>query len=126
MFIIKKKVYVSDTDCTQALYFTTLLRFVQEAFEDVLREKYTKVAGLFVEGKLLMPIVATSAEFLAPIYIGSLLDIHLDVKWFNTSFEVKGEVFHEGLLKGKVSISHVCMDTVSKKGLKSKELFHDL
>ncbi len=126
MSIVKRVVCVSDTDCTKALYFTSLLKFVQEAFEGVLREKYPFVAKMFVQEGLLMPIVSTSAEFFLPIYAGDELEIHLDLEYFNTSFQVKGEIFHRNQLKGVGLIKHVCMDVKSGVGLKSKELFHGL
>ena len=126
MSIVKRVVSISDTDCTKALYFTSVLKFVQEAFEGLLREKYQPVQRMFLEEKLSMPIVMASAEFFAPIYAGDVLEIHLDVECFNTSFQVKGEVFHLNELKASARIKHVCIDLTSGLGIKSKELFHDL
>ena len=126
MSIVKRVVCVSDTDCTKALYFTSLLKFVQEGFEGMLREKYPLVSKMFVQESLLMPIVSTSAEFFLPIYVGDELEIHLNLECFNASFQVKGEIFHQNQLKGVGLIKHVCIDPKLGRRLKSKELFHGL
>lgn len=126
MFVVKKRVCVSDTDCTSAMYFTSLMRLVQESFEEIMQSKHPDVFAKFLQQKIALPIVATKAEFLSPIFAGDLLEIHLKIDLKNTSFIVTGDVFHQEEKKGRVEITHVCMDLKEKKKVLSKELFHEL
>ena len=122
--IVKEIVRVSDTDCTKALYFTSLLKFTQEAFEDHLREQYQGVCRKFSDGVIALPIVRTEAIFLLPIKVGDILQIHLQIEFKNSSFIVKGLIFHEGVRKGEVTIFHVCKEVSSGKSLSCEGLFY--
>lgn len=73
-----------------------------------------------------MPIVATQAKFLAPIFAGDLLTIELVLEFGETSFTVKGSLFNQGKKKGSVDIKHVCLSLKTRKKVSSKDLFHGL
>ena len=124
--VIKKRVGVADTDLTRALYFTSQLRFVQSAFEEYLSVNYPEVARLFLQQKIAMPIVHTTANFLAPIFAGDELEIELELEFGKASYTVQGAIFHEGKEKGNVTIKHACIDLQTKKSISSKDLFHGL
>lgn len=124
--VFKRSVCVGDTDLTKALYFTSQLRFVQEAFEEYLRVNYPNVGELFLQQKITMPIVHTSSNFMAPIFAGDQIAIHLEVVFGNASFVVNGSVMHDGKEKGNVQIKHACIDLQTGKKISSKDLFHDL
>jgi acyl-CoA thioesterase FadM len=91
-----------------------------------LRKTYQGVGKLFLEQKIAMPIVSTRANFLAPIFAGNLLEIHLDIEFGETSFTVKGALIHDGKEKGNVEIKHVCLEPHTMKRISSKDLFHGL
>ena len=116
-------VCVSDTDCTGALYFTSMLKFTQEAFEAYLSRLHPQVALLFHEKKMAFPIVHTEASFLAPIHLGETLIISLDVELRNTSFVVSGEISFKGKVVGKVAITHVCLDLELNEKLEARSVF---
>jgi YbgC/YbaW family acyl-CoA thioester hydrolase len=120
---IERIVCVSDTDCTGALYFTSMLKFTQEAFESYLSRIHPHVAKSFHEQKIAFPIVHTEASFLSPIYLGENLTIRLDVEFKNTSFVVSGEIFSKGKKKGLVYMTHVCLDLKLKKKVEAKSVF---
>ncbi len=124
MIVKERIVRVSDTDCTKALYFTSLLKFTQEAFEDHLREQYQGVCKQFSEGVIALPIVRTEATFLLPIKVGDILQIQLQIEFKNTSFIIKGLIFHEGVKKGEVTIFHACKEVSSGKSLSCEGLFN--
>lgn len=122
MIIKERIVRVSDTDCTKNLYFTSLLKFTQEAFEDHLREQYQGVYRQFSDGVIALPIVQADATFFLPIKVGDILQIQLEMECKNTSFIVKGLIFHQGVKKGEVTIFHVCKEVASGKSLSCKEV----
>ncbi len=126
MIVKERIVRVSDTDCTKALYFTSILKFTQEAFEDHLREQYQEVCRKFSDGLIALPIVRTEAIFLLPIKVGDILQIHLQIEFKNSSFIVKGLIFHEGVKKGEVTIFHACKEVSSGKSLSCEGLFNRL
>ncbi|MCH9812097.1 acyl-CoA thioesterase [bacterium] len=122
----KRRVRVADTDLTKALYFTSQLRFVQQAFEEYLTVNYPDVARLFLEQKIAMPIVHTSSNFLLPIFAGNELEIRIELEFGKASYTVKGMLVHEGKEKGNVVIKHACINLKTKKSISSKDLFHGL
>ncbi|MCH9621906.1 MAG: 1,4-dihydroxy-2-naphthoyl-CoA hydrolase [Chlamydiia bacterium] len=122
----QRTVRVSDTDCTKALYFTNILKFTQEAFESLLKEDYPELSLQFHEGKIAFPIVQTSAGFFAPMLLGNELDILLDLKLNNTSFEVVADILHEGIKKGNCTIKHVCIDLILNKKVDVKKLLGEV
>ena len=126
MVVMERIVCVSDTDLTKALYFTSQLRFVQEAFEKHLGKTYPEIGKLFLQQKIAMPIVATKANYLLPIFAGDVLLIQLDLEFGESSFTVKGTIIHDGKEKGLVMIKHVCLDAKTMKRVSSKDLFHGL
>ncbi|MCH9616714.1 MAG: 1,4-dihydroxy-2-naphthoyl-CoA hydrolase [Chlamydiia bacterium] len=79
-----------------------------------------------MEQKIAMPIVSTQANFLAPIFAGDCLEIHLDIEFGQSSFTVKGRLIHDEKEKGNVEITHVCLELASMKRISSKDLFHGL
>jgi acyl-CoA thioesterase FadM len=126
MITVDRIVRVFDTDCTKALYFTSSQRFVQEAFEELLRIKKGDLKKRFFDGEIALPVVYSESNHFHPIFLGDHLKISLKLEFGNTSFTVKGEIFHEGKLKGNVLIKHVCINPKILKKLSCKELFHDL
>lgn len=126
MIEIERFVCVSDTDCTKALYFTTLLKYVQEGFEQLLRTKKSPLNESFFLQNIAFPIVHVEGDFYFPIYLGNHLKIKIDLEIFKTSFAVLGEVFHEGKLKGKVFIKHVCLNPKTKEKIDCKKIFHEI
>jgi acyl-CoA thioesterase FadM len=126
MITIDRDVRVFDTDCTKALYFTATQRFVEEAFEELLIVKKIPLKEHFFDQGIAFPIVYIESNYFLPIYLGNCLKISLQLEFFNTSFNVKGSIFHDAKLKGDVLIKHVCMDIKNQKKIPCKSLFHDL
>jgi len=123
MKIFHRTVCVSDTDCTKALYFTNLLKFTQEALEQLLKDSYPELVKKFHEGKIALPIVHAEANFIAPIFLGDELKISLTLEFRNSSFLVSSDILFCDQLKGKCKIRHVCLDLITKEKLLCADLF---
>ena len=114
-----RKVRMGDTDATGAIYFTSLLRFAVEAFEEALEAK-----GLQIQSApFLLPIVHAEADFIAPIALGDVLDISFVQKNGSSSISVKYEFCRNGTLIATASIVHVAIERkTGKKVAVSSEL----
>jgi acyl-CoA thioesterase FadM len=100
---------MGDTDATGAIYFTSLLRFAVEAFEEALETK-----GLQIQAApFLLPIVHAEADFIAPIALGDSLDISLKQKTGNSSISINYEFHRGGALVATASLIHVAIDQKS-------------
>ena len=88
MFICKKRVFLRDTDATGVIYFSVLLQYALEAFEEFLHREKKPLSTLFKKGYF-CPIVHTEADYKAPIRVGDELSIELSlIKLSNRSFTI--------------------------------------
>lgn len=107
MFEVKRTVRLSETDATGVMYFTNLMKFAVEAFEEYMESS----PELFKE--YLMPIVSAKGNYVAPLFQGDEIVLKMNiVRIGNSSVEIHTDVEKEGVLAGKVEIVHV---TVSKE-----------
>jgi acyl-CoA thioesterase FadM len=107
-FSTKRVIRMSETDATGALYFTNLLKFATEAFEEFLGPLNSK--------NYLLPIVSAKASYSAPIFLGDEIVLKLSVVRFgNSSIELYTSVEKEGAAVGTVEIIHVVTSLETKK-----------
>ena len=111
LFSIKRKIHLSETDATGAIYFTELLKFATEAFEE------------FLEGKRYeMPVVSAKATYSAPLRWNDEIEVKLSVaRLGESSIELHGEIVREGAVVGRTEIVHV-FTREGKKEIISEEL----
>lgn len=115
MFQRTTSVYLQSTDATGVIYFTELQRFAIETFEEYLQSKQHHLGKLIAESSYLMPIVHVEADYSAPIRVGDVLTITLEVARQGTSsFTLEYRLRHKQtqVEAGRVQIVHV---TVSKE-----------
>lgn len=97
MFTLKKKIRLNETDATGVIYFTNLLKFATEAFEEFLNGEVYSI-----------PIVSAKGTYLAPLFWNDEIQIKLILaKIGNSSFELHSEVKKCEVVAGRTEIVHV-------------------
>ncbi len=110
-FSYKRLVHMEDTDSTKSLYFTSQLRFGLQAFETFLNQKR------FTLGSILLPIVHSEADHMAPTFWGEEIEVYLSLaKIGNSSFTMRTELYSNKLV-GTNQIVHVAVDAKTQKSI---------
>ena len=113
---IKRKIRLSETDATGIIYFTNLLKFGCEIFEDYLHSKFKQQGETFQTSSILLPIVDVKASFVSQITIGDEITVILEkVEAKQTSLTTKVRIEKEGRLVANVCLVHVVLSRETKK-----------
>lgn len=118
MFIAHNKVRMHDTDMAGILYFARQFRFVHDALEDFVESEGISFDRVFHQEHFVFVIVHVEADYLAPLRVGDLLEVHLEVeKIGNSSFTIHYKIYRQDrTLVGTAQTVHVALD--SKKRTK--------
>lgn len=112
-FVVKKHIYLRDTDATGVLYFNQLLRLALEAFEDFLISKQLPLRDIFDRKDFLLPIVHTEADFSAPLRVSDQISIEVAVEKIGESSLSMRYTFYDTKSRsavGSALIVHVAVD----------------
>ena len=124
MFFSKRRVSLAETDATGILYFTNLLKFATEAFEEFLESKGSSLFQMISNGEFLLPIVSAKSTYLAPLFVGDQITLKLTLaKMGNTSLELHTAIEKAGLLMGQVEIVHVVTSRATMKKVEIPSCF---
>lgn len=115
MFITKNKVRMNDTDMAGILYFANQFRFVHDAWEDLVESENISFQKILFEETFLFVIVHVEADYLAPLNVGDMLEVHTQVeKIGNSSFTMLYNIYRSKELVGKAKTTHVTIDKVTR------------
>lgn len=115
MFITKNKVRMNDTDMAGILYFANQFRFVHDAWEDLVESENISFQKILFEETFLFVIVHVEADYLAPLNVGDMLEVHTQVeKIGNSSFTMLYNIYRGKVLVGKAKTTHVTIDKVKR------------
>lgn len=107
MFEYRTRVRMRNTDATGHLFFSEQFNLVLEAFEEFLEP---------IDAEEQMPIVHAEADYKKPLKLRDQLKIQLGIKRIgNTSFTVLYLLYKTHEEVGRVIITHVCVDPLTKK-----------
>ncbi len=117
MFITHNKVRMHDTDMAGILYFAKQFRFVHDALEDLVEKEGLSFDYLFHNSAFVFVIVHAEADYLAPVKVGDILEIHVEVENMgNSSFTMDYKIFRANDIPiGKAKTIHVCLDSKTRK-----------
>lgn len=116
MFIAKNQVRMHDTDMAGILYFPRQFRFAHDALEDFVASEGLSFNEVFVKEKFVFVVVHAEADYLKPLQIGDLLEIHLMVERLGTSsFAILYKIFCKGVLVGTAKTVHVTLDSETRQ-----------
>lgn len=119
MFVYQTQVRLKDTDATGVLYFAEQFRMALEAFEEFLKERGFGWKEL-LESPYLMPVVHAEGDYMAPVRVGDMLRICLEVAKIGTTSVTLQYILKDverGEDVGKVQIVHVVIDRLTKKAV---------
>ncbi len=107
-FCTKRVIRMSETDATGVLYFTNLLKFATETFEEFLAPLKFK--------NYLLPIVSAKGSYSAPLFRNDEILLKLSAaKLGNSSIELYTRVEKGGIFVGSVEIIHVVTSLETKE-----------
>jgi len=118
MFEIKRKIRMSETDATGAIYFTNQLKFATELFEHFLESKK------MFEKEAFLPIVEAKSRYFAPLHWGDeiLITLYFDLIE-ESSFVACTNILKNGVKVGETSIKHVLVSKEERKRITISESF---
>jgi 1,4-dihydroxy-2-naphthoyl-CoA hydrolase len=116
MFISYNKVRMHDTDMAGILYFAKQFRYVHDALEDLVEKEGLSFDYLFNNSSFVFVIVHAEADYLAPVKVGEILEVHVEVENLgNTSFTMGYKIFKtDNVLMGTAKTVHVCLDAKTR------------
>lgn len=115
MFETKRKIRLSETDATGVIYFTNILKYSVECFEEFLERK-----KIHLSQKEALPIVETKSQYLAPLRWGEEVCVSLTIHAIkNSSICLHYILQKEQNIVAKVEITHVLID---KQTSQAKEI----
>ncbi|HSX12676.1 MAG TPA: thioesterase family protein [Rhabdochlamydiaceae bacterium] len=110
MYQYKRTIRLSETDATGVIYFSELLKLGLETFEAFLAQEGFTLHQMIEQTDFLMPIVHAEVNFLGPLRVGDIVEIHLQQPHFgNSSFTLRTSLFLNGKEMGNTKIVHVCI-----------------
>lgn len=118
MFIYRAKMHLRHTDATGVLFFPEQFKFTSEAFEEFLIHRGISLKAL-IDSPYLIPVAHTEADYKAPLQIGDLIEISLQVLKLGTSsvtlhYTLRNE---KGIEVGTVQTVHVVIDKQAWKAV---------
>lgn len=117
MFIAHNKVRMHDTDMAGILFFARQFRFAHDALEDFAESEGLSFDHVFHKEKFVFVIVHAEADYLAPLKVSDLLDVHVNVERIGTSsFTMSYHIYRQPdhLLVGTAKTVHVTLDNKSR------------
>lgn len=119
-FKYQHKVHLHEVDGANILFFGQLFFIVHNCYEDLLEQYGLPVTDILANGKYIIPVVNTQANYKQPIYLGETLVLSITVKHIgNSSFSLRTDVRNgSNLLKAEVTTTHVTVSTKTNKPTK--------
>lgn len=124
MFITYNKVRMHDTDMAGILYFAKQFRYVHDALEDLVEKEGFSFDYLFHNSDFVFVIVHAEADYLTPVKVGDLLEVHVEVENLgNSSFTMSYKIFKANdVMMGKAKTVHVCLDAKTRQKIPIPEM----
>lgn len=117
MFIAHNQVRMHDTDMAGILYFPRQFRFAHDALEDFFGSVGLTFEQVFHKNEFVFVIVHAEADYLAPLYVGDKLEVHLTIPHVGTSsFTVNYKIYNQHKkCVGTAKTVHVTLDAPTRK-----------
>ncbi|NJK99349.1 MAG: acyl-CoA thioesterase [Spirulinaceae cyanobacterium SM2_1_0] len=110
---------LADTDAAGVVYFAEVLRICHEAYEEALLALGCDWRQMLQQSELVLPVVHSSADLLAPMFCGDRLLIILTPKRLRASeFSVRYHLFaqdNRDRLLARARTRHVCIQRASRQ-----------
>jgi 1,4-dihydroxy-2-naphthoyl-CoA hydrolase len=120
MFTYATSIRLKDTDATGVIYFAQMPTIALAAFEEAILKAGISLREILQNKDFLLPVVHMEADYLAPLEVGDLIDVHLKVAHVGeTSFTLSYQIIaaKKQVEAGRVSIVHVVLSKQTKKSM---------
>lgn len=108
MYVMKREIYLGDTDASGVLYFPRQLVFAVELFESFLGSRGYGVGKMLTEGPYLFPVIQANSFYRAPLRVGDSIEAGLRVSQIGESSVTFSTTFLKGIeVVGGSEITHV-------------------
>ena len=118
-----------DTDAAGILFFAKQFRFAQDALEDFAESEGYELHRVFHEEDFVFVVVHAEADYLAPLGVGDLLQVHLVIeKLGNSSITVGYKIYKtvpELTIVGTAKTVHVTLDSKTKNKIPIPQKFRE-
>lgn len=116
---------LQDIDAAGVLFFANLFRYAHETYECFMTAIDFPLSRYISEGRVLIPVVHTEADYKKPIIHGSKLRVELRIEKlgehsFTLSYQCIGE---ENVLYARVRTIHVLVDAASHRPIELPDNF---
>jgi 1,4-dihydroxy-2-naphthoyl-CoA hydrolase len=111
IFTYQRTVRFSDTDAAGVVYFTNILNFCHEAYEESLIISGINLKEFFTNPSVAIPIIHTDVDFYRPIYCGEQLIIQFTSQQLDISkFEINYQILSAQNITSIATTKHVCIN----------------
>ena len=112
-----------ETDSAGVIYFSEVLRWCHEAWEESLEKYGISASSVFPKNgfcddvpEIALPIIHCEADYLEPIYVGDFLDITLSPKRIDLSSFLLQVKFYRGEVKVAFGLlKHIAINARTRK-----------
>lgn len=117
MHSYKRKIRLQETDAAGVLFFSNYFVLSHEAFESFLDRAGIDLAAIIKNNDYFLPIVRAEANYTAPLFIGDIVDIKLDIERVKeSSFAVTAHFIKDGMPPAAtVKTVHVSIDAKTRQ-----------
>ncbi len=123
MFVLRRTIFLRETDATGVLYFSEQLKLGLEALEAFFLTKKFTLQQMIEKGDFLLPIVHAEADYRLPLFVGDEVEIHLFLEEVGTSsFTLQTRILKNGEEAGTTKIVHVIVGRESGRPIPIPEL----
>jgi len=117
MHTYQTKIKLHETDAAGLLFFSNQFKIIHDAYEALLESIGFGFAELIREKEFFLPIVHCESDFKSPLFVGDLIEIHVEVtKVGKTSFVLNFCLLDASQKTvGTAQTVHVSIDKSSRK-----------
>ena len=102
----------SQVDSAGIVYFSRVFEIAHTAYEALLAEQGMALETILDRGEWVLPLVHAEADFVRPMRLGALFEVHLSIERIGTSTVTwRSEILDENeALYARVRTIHACVD----------------
>ncbi|MCL6088003.1 MAG: acyl-CoA thioesterase [Actinobacteria bacterium] len=125
MYIYKTKIRLFHTDAAGLIFYSNLFNLAYECYEEFLEKTDFSISKIINEGKFLIPVVHTEADYIKPIRLEDKIEIQLKPDNIGkSSYKLNYDFLNEsGKKAANVKTVHVMISAKDYKPVRIPEKF---
>jgi len=126
MYKYYRIIRLADTDAAGVVYFTQMLSFCHEAYEESLYAQGANLKIFLDEQTAVIPIVHADIDYYKPVFWGERVLIEVKpIQLSANSFEIDYQIFTDNVAPVQIAIAntkHVCINPLTRKRIPLPEV----